>query len=163
MPHGAKAVANYFLERARDDRVRVDPMKIQKLVYIAHGFYLGFTKEPLVEEGFEAWTYGPVCRTLYKEFRMFGSGQITKLARNKFSTPRLPESAQRERKILAFVWKRYGDLGSIDLSKKTHEKEGPWAKAIAESHQVNSKISDVRIEEYYRDVMIPRISAQRES
>ena len=36
----AKAVANYFLEKAEQEGKPITPLQIQKLVYIAYGWYL---------------------------------------------------------------------------------------------------------------------------
>ena len=54
-------------------------MHLQKLVYLAHGWTLAVTGDPLVEDRFEAWDYGPVIRKLYDALRSFGSGPITRL------------------------------------------------------------------------------------
>ena len=56
-----KAVANKFLELGERDGVSdITPMKLLKLVYIAHGWHLALSegKKPLVNEASEAWKYG---------------------------------------------------------------------------------------------------------
>jgi uncharacterized phage-associated protein len=60
-----KAIANYFIARAAADGKRLTPLQLIKLVYIAHGWYLGLTGEPLINEPPEAWQYGPVIPSLY--------------------------------------------------------------------------------------------------
>ena len=54
-------VADYLLWLADQDRIGVDHLKLQKLVYYAQGFHLGNEREPLFNEGLHAWQYGPVC------------------------------------------------------------------------------------------------------
>ncbi len=56
-PVSAKLVANYFLKKAAAEGVTLDPMKLQKLVYIAHGWHLGLLGAPLLRSPIEAWTY----------------------------------------------------------------------------------------------------------
>ena len=41
------------------------PMHVIKLVYLAHGWMLGFTSRALINEAVEAWTYGPVVPSTY--------------------------------------------------------------------------------------------------
>ena len=83
MGYSAFAVANYFLRLGRDSGEEITPLKIQKLVYIAHGYHLAFTASdnspnglPLVDDEFaEAWQYGPVFPSLYHHFKRFGGGE----------------------------------------------------------------------------------------
>ena len=77
MPFSAKAVANVFLELADAAKQTLTPMKLQKLVYYAHGWYLGLTGRPLLDELIQAWSFGPVVRSLYNEFKEFGADPIT--------------------------------------------------------------------------------------
>jgi len=83
MPKAVEAIANWFLDRSKSDGKPVDPMKLQKLIYFAHGWHLGLIRHPLVDELFEAWEYGPVVPSIYHEFKMFGSRA---LSQSEFAT-----------------------------------------------------------------------------
>ncbi|HHW4679552.1 MAG TPA: Panacea domain-containing protein [Xylella sp.] len=74
-------IANYFLCRASQQGRALTPIQIIKLVYIAHGWHLGFRKEPLINEPVEAWRHGPVIRSLYGKVKKYGSSGITELLR----------------------------------------------------------------------------------
>src|SRR5262245_56745225 len=80
MTFPAKAVANFFLEKGFKEEIPISPMKVQKLVYFGHGWSLGLTGDPFIEEVIEAWPYGPVIKSLYHEFKGYGNGPITVLA-----------------------------------------------------------------------------------
>ena len=54
----ASDIANYFLDRAQQGDA-ITQMKVQKLVYFAHWWHLGITKNPLIRYQVEAWSYGP--------------------------------------------------------------------------------------------------------
>ena len=55
------AIANYFLDRGEGEDILISPMKVIKLSYLAHGWYLAFTdNNTLVNEDVEAWDHGPV-------------------------------------------------------------------------------------------------------
>ncbi|RWO77206.1 type II toxin-antitoxin system antitoxin SocA domain-containing protein [Mesorhizobium sp.] len=45
-------------------------LELQKILYLAHMFYLGRTGEPLVSGHFEAWDYGPVHPDLYHRVKV---------------------------------------------------------------------------------------------
>ncbi|WP_158922985.1 type II toxin-antitoxin system antitoxin SocA domain-containing protein [Acidisphaera sp. S103] len=51
-------------------------LALQKVLYIAHMVHLGRCKDPLVDERFQAWDYGPVLPSLYRPVRMFGSEPV---------------------------------------------------------------------------------------
>lgn len=142
-PYSAAAIANWFLERAERDGASLDPMKLQKLIYFAHGWYLALTGKPLIEEHPEAWDYGPVIPSIYHEFKKFGRNPITKRASvlsfptrslkdilgARFLTPDVEKGDSETQKFLERIWEVYGQLTAIQLSNMTHDTNGAWHKA----------------------------------
>ena len=134
MPHDVLAVANYFLNRADADRTTLDHMKLQKLVYIAHGWHLAVTGTPLIFERVEAWPFGPVIPDLYHEFKKCGSHPIAEPAMTiDFDTWQpTPYSLDRSglddgtRDVLDRVWNVYGKYSGLQLSTLTHQPNTPW-------------------------------------
>ena len=76
MPYLVVAVANSFLDIAKSAGKLVDPMKVQKLVYFAHGWHLGFEQGALSAEYAQAWRWGPVFPKLYDAVKIWGSETI---------------------------------------------------------------------------------------
>src|SRR5258708_36262190 len=114
-PYSALAVANYFLGLAKANRVTLDPMKLQKLIYFAHGWHLAlYDGEPLINEEIQAWQYGPVVQSVYHEFKQFGADPITKLATDidvasgEIVTPRIPMDDTQTMGLLNKIWEIYG-------------------------------------------------------
>lgn len=132
MIYSPKSIANYFLELASSKDESITPMKLQKLVYYAQGWYAGYTSKPLINETIEAWQYGPVVSSLYHEFKQFGSSVIRSKATD-FDSENLSfcvvPSPKEEpiRKFLANVWGSYGQYTGIKLSEMTHAEGSPWA------------------------------------
>ena len=121
-------MANYFLEKDR-----LTQMKLHKLLYYAHGWHLGFQEKPLLDETLEAWTYGPVVRSIYHEFKQFGAKQIDRPAtefdwshEDLWSVPRIDASDKFVRDLLARVWEVYSDYTAAQLSGLTHAANSPW-------------------------------------
>ncbi len=143
MAYPVKEVANYFLNIADVDGVPVSPMKLQKLLYYAHGWCLALTAAPLFDAPIEAWPYGPVVREIYGQFRQYGNAPITSRARLvniidnsfNFETPELPDGPDHEftRDFLRKIWDVYGDFTAVQLSNMTHILGGPWAVTVAQN------------------------------
>jgi len=131
-----KAIANFFIERAAAEGKQLTPLQLIKLVYIAHGWYLGLTGEPLINEPPEAWQYGPVIPSLYQALKIYGKGPITEkiYGFDVSSWPKItlttreipPPDDENIRQFLDSVWKRYGKFSASQLSLLTHQPDTPW-------------------------------------
>jgi uncharacterized phage-associated protein len=145
-PHSTAAIANWFLDRAKAEGKTLDPMKLQKLIYFAHGWYLALTGNPLIDEHPQAWNYGPVIPTIYHEFKRFGRGPVTELAfdlepmsipagedwrkyllRRKWHEPKIDDPETQE--FLDQIWKVYGDMSGVQLANLSHVPDGAWDRA----------------------------------
>jgi uncharacterized phage-associated protein len=116
----ARLVANTLLALGSRDGTPIDPMKIQKLVYLSHGWNLAFYGTALISQPVEAWRYGPVVPDLYQEFREFRAGAITRSA--KAAGHLIPQNQN----LVESVWATYKDYSAVQLSMLTHEPGGAW-------------------------------------
>lgn len=155
MTHSALSIANAFLDVAKAEGKGISPMKLQKLVYYAHGWYLGLFGEPLIDETIEAWKYGPVIQPIYHEFKCFGSSDIacpaTVLDLDTFDLiePR-PEGDEDVLALIKTIWHEYGKFTALKLSSMTHISNGPWAKARAGHEESRSvPIPNESIKQYF--------------
>lgn len=160
MPYTAASIANAFLSRAFRDRKSISPMKIQKLAYIAHGYSLVECNEPMLDEVFEAWKFGPVLSSLYHECKQYGSGSIRDYLRDidpetgRSSPAPLPDDANVN-DIIDYVWETYGDDSAISLSDWTHVKDGPWDKVTKGGSQIlrHQDVDNALIKDYFASNM----------
>jgi len=154
VPYPAIAVANYFLDLAESDGKILNPMKIQKLIYFAHGWHLAVSDSPLIAEKIMAWKYGPVIPVLYQAFKKYGSGPIETHAGGPLE-PDITDysdetSAWVAHVVMKGVWETFGDLGAIQLSAITHEQGSPWYKTMmANPNRLNSQIPNGLIADYF--------------
>ncbi len=128
------AIANYFVQRfgAADG---IEHMKLQKLVYCAHGWWLTQTNaQALVTEKPEVWRFGPVFPSLYQALKIFGREPIR--APQSRSPFEVPETISNDDKhimsLLDWVWNRYGHRSSFYLSDMTHKPGTPWHRVASE-------------------------------
>jgi uncharacterized phage-associated protein len=138
MAYTPAIVANTFLSLSREARQTVDPMKMQKLVYFAQGWHLGLGNGPLINEPIEAWDYGPVVASLYRELRPYGAGQIVDPIREIAPKP-TGGFAMVSREVddesgIAFmrrILEVYGKFSALQLSEMTHQPNTPWSMVRA--------------------------------
>lgn len=124
MIHNPLAISNYFIKKAFASGEEITPMRVLKLVYISHGWHLALFDEELINEGVQAWKYGPVVPSVYEEFKSFGRNTITKMGTEGGTTP-MVEDTQTER-FLDTIWERYLKFNGLQLSELTHQPNTPW-------------------------------------
>ena len=154
MAYSPITIATYFLQKEEENSKTITPMKLIKLVYIAHGWYLAITDgKPLIEEKAEAWKYGPVISTLYDRFRIYGRGVITEIP--KVDTTNISD---KDIVILDDVWNNYGDKSGVQLSGKTHEPNTPWSKVWEKAKETTKKedliIPNSLIMQHYKNLLV---------
>ncbi len=137
MSYESKAIANYFIDLATREKKSLTPMKLQKLIYFAHGWNLAIHDEPLIDEQIEAWKFGPVINTIYHEFKHFGNQPITDHATDieldeentlnfRIITPKINSDDIDTKALLDKVWEIYGKYSAVQLSNATHQPGTPW-------------------------------------
>ena len=119
----ALVAANQFIQLGVADGRPVDPMKLQKLVYIAEGWSLVKRHEPLIRESVEAWPYGPVVPQLYTAFKSYRAANIDRPRPLPANTSALDADDDA---LLRQVWQQYRGLTAIELSMMTHEQGSAW-------------------------------------
>jgi uncharacterized phage-associated protein len=168
MPFPAKCIANEFLKIAKEKGDALTPMKLQKLVYFAHGWYLALTGQPLTSERIEAWKYGPVIPALYHEFKIFGTDPITSSAtafelvggKAAFKITNLDECGADQEEIdkvkslIARVYDVYGQFSAVRLSNSTHMLGTPWQQVYREGVK-QLAIPDEIIKRYFQGLATP--------
>jgi gp27 len=130
-------VAQYiFNEYKRVTEEIIDEMKLQKLLYFSQRETFAILNQPLFNEVFEGWKYGPVSREVRTVFTEDGVNAQT-------------EDIKSESKyIINNIIQEYGALASWKLSALTH-KETSWLNSRKglkkeENGNVKIKMEDIR-------------------
>ena len=158
--YSTRAIANYLLDKGYGEGVSVTPFKINKLSYLAHGWYLALTIDALSNETVEAWEHGPVFPSLYYEFKKYGRFPIDEKAKEwrgiNLVTPTVigePENKSfPTQTFLDTIWQVYKSWSVSDLHSLTHENGSPWhtVKYSAEYRGRRDIIDDELIYKYFR-------------
>jgi uncharacterized phage-associated protein len=149
------SIARAFLERAENEGKRLTPMALMKLTYLAHGWHLGLTSEPLSYEKPEAWQYGPVFRNLYHSLKQHGSSPIPAEEAREFS--RIPKDDEYAHALIDQVWDRYKSFNGIQLSALTHQEDSPWYKTWHEfggKLRKGKEIDNELIAAHYQELLL---------
>ncbi|WP_022969306.1 Panacea domain-containing protein [Arenimonas oryziterrae] len=153
MAYSASTVANFFIDKASSEGRAVTPMQLIKLVYIAHGWHLGYFSKPLINETVQAWRYGPVVKSLYDKVKRYGSGAVSEPVQTT-SVPWSRDTLDAQtQSLLDSVWSAYAGFSGIQLSAMTHQLDTPWYEAWhlqGGSSQYFAEISDDVIERHYK-------------
>jgi len=131
-------------------------MKLLKLVYLSHGWYLAFYDRPLISEAVLAWRYGPVIKSVYIKFKFYGKCQIESLADidgdGVISNTEVMPSDPAICRFLDQVWERYSQYNGLQLSDLTHQDGSPWSNTKNRNGE-GAIISTDSIKEYYRQIL----------
>lgn len=133
-PYRPIAFANAFILRAQPDGV--EHMKLQKLVYYAYGWWLVYhPASSIIGEAPQVWQFGPVFQSMYHALKYYGRSPIAAPQNdNPFGQPpSIDDEDQDARQLVDFVWSRYSDFSSFELSERTHEAGTAW-RTVAELH-----------------------------
>ncbi len=151
------AVANYFIERSKKDKIILTNLAMQKLVYFAYGWVLGLTRRKLFYDHIEAWQYGPVIPSLYHQLKQYGRKQIPQRLveydhdKNEFFSWNLTKDTPLL-KMMSRVWKRYRALSPQAMVTLTHKQGTPWFETI-KKHGYKSQIPDELIYEHFKEIL----------
>ena len=122
-------------------------MHILKLVYLSHGWMLGFYDSPLIKEPVEAWRYGPVISDLYHMYKAFRAEPIDSAPINRSE---ILDTYQKN--VIKVVNDSYIKYTALDLSALTHEYDSPWDK-VQRTSGFNCIIPNKVIQDYYKNLI----------
>lgn len=143
MPLHAITVANFFVQKGLENNDNeMTPMKVLKLTYIAHGWYLALFDKPLFDEAVQAWQYGPVIRSVYGAFRSYGNRTITEpfWFGEQINDEQIKQFLQK-------IWEIYKGYSGWQLSAITHQPNTPWSQTW--SGIPNTPIPNEIIKQHY--------------
>jgi uncharacterized phage-associated protein len=148
MPYPASIIAYAFVKKGLKEGKPVSQMKLQKMVYFAHGYYLAKYREPLIQEDFEAWQFGPVVPAIYSEYKAFGREaiQVTKEHYDAI-VDSFPEEVASS---IDFTWQVTKNLSAATLSAWTHKKGSPWDK-VYKPNGFSIPIDNLTIESFFKE------------
>lgn len=139
-------IAKEFLLFAEKENKSIDTMKLLKLTYIAHGWYLGFYGKPLFSNEVQAWKYGPVIPDLYYVIKRYGTGAVNIDIVSLYAEHTVNK---QDSDFLRDIWNTYKDKSGVELSARTHRENTPWYQ-VHKMDTKNTVIDNAVIKGYYK-------------
>jgi uncharacterized phage-associated protein len=135
-------------------------MKLQKMVYLAHGYHLAKYNEPLIKEEFEAWKFGPVVQCIYQDYKLYGSDKIidTELIAEDQNNLEAIEFNDAAIDAIEYTWQVTKHLNASQLSRWSHLDGSPWAQVYSE-RQFSIPIKNTSIKDYFKKALLSSTTA----
>ncbi|MBL8002608.1 MAG: DUF4065 domain-containing protein [Flavobacteriales bacterium] len=134
----AAEIANYFISKGVDEGKPLSHLKLQKLLYVAYGWYYAQYNERLFNEVLQAWKYGPVVASVYHALKHHGDMPIEHEIQEEdedrpgyYHTPTL--NYHRDATLIRFlddIWVGYSHFSAIQLTNYSHLPGTPWNKLV---------------------------------
>ena len=130
--HSPIQAANSVLSYSFKKQSPISPLKLQKLVYFIHGWFLAWFDQPTLDREPEAWQFGPVFPEVYHDYKIFGSIPISQDNFKSYGPlikGEVPYPDANFHNMLEAVWKLYSPHSALTLSDLTHRPGTPWSLA----------------------------------
>jgi uncharacterized phage-associated protein len=149
-------IEHWFVMRFLQEELLLNPIKLQRLLYLSYGWYYVLEEKPLFKQPIESFKYGPIVRETYRRFKNYGLNFINA----GVPTPKLTKQnlynsytkvKKRDAEILEKVFQAFKDHKFLTLSAMCHRKSGAWDRTV-KKFGLFHKIPD----EYIKDEFILR-------
>ena len=150
--HDSRAIANIFVEIYNNDNKRLSVITLMNMVYISHGWVLGYTGKPLISHKVQHWTGGPAIHEVHMSFgHQRFINQKARIYDPEFGVLPYYESNinNDEIEIIARVYDKYSSLNYFDLKDVTTRNGTPWQRH--NDMALYSQIPNKTIENYYKN------------
>ncbi len=140
-------VANYVISYTNKLKKPVTNLKLQKMLYFIQGFSYAQMDKRFIDEEFEAWPYGPVIRSAYIYYSIFGSFTIKTIEQ---SNSNIDKFSEEDKNFLDEIILKLNMYTASQLVKASHTKGSPWNETF-EKKGPKSIIDDSLIEKYFKE------------
>ncbi len=129
-------------------------LEIQKILYFASMLYIGGNgnREPLIENKFLTWRFGPAVRKLYDHIKEYGNSPIPVEAFREIvpimdDENNAKKGYEKEVKIIKEAYDRWGVFSAYKLVQISHWSKGAWRSSLDRGQR---EIDDALIWQEYK-------------
>ncbi len=122
----AVTLANFILKEYGP----MSHLKLQKLLYYCDAYHLAYFDEPIINEEFEAWVHGPVCRIVFDQLKdksiLYSDLSFDESSEPEKELEKVLTSSQMG--LINEILKTISPWEDLELEAATH-RESPWISA----------------------------------
>ena len=142
--YNSVTAAKYLLALAFSKGRVLNVTQVQKLLYMAYGYFLAREGRILLDENPRAWPYGPVFPKTREEIDY---STVVELSSDEFDEIRTDEALNHFYKLLI---DKYAVFTASQLSEWSHTEGSPWDKTVKQNnYRWNVCIPDEFITAYF--------------
>ncbi len=143
----ALTIAKHIICKMLESNIEITQLKLQKLLYFTEAYYMAvYDRNELFHENFYAWTYGPVCKEVYNEYKVYMNLPIPEI-----DCSNLNDIEINAKNSIDAVCNIFGKLSTTQLIKLTHMKDSPWFKTYTSS---DIPISKIATKNWFKEVFL---------
>lgn len=150
-------VCRHVINYSNDQDYGISNLKLQKILYFIQAVFLVTQPKKCFEETIEAWDFGPVVPEAYREYKLYGSGNIPMITRFiEINKDNIWDSlvkeykddviSQNHKELIDAVVDKFADYSATDLVTITH-RQAPWKDSYVRGK--NNEITTTAIKEYF--------------
>ena len=146
--YSASLIAKWII-----NKIHPEPLKLQKLLYLAQGYSYAFYDRPLFNDEMEGWVHGPVVPSVYRVYSKYGFNPIT-------TSYEIKELDSEALDVLNYVIDKYGKYDAKYLEELSHNQD-PWIysrEGLDPDERSDKTISKESISNYFiNDIFQPDV------
>ena len=146
----AQLLADYILQEYSP----ISHLKLQKLLFYCEAYHLAYFESELLNQQFEAWVHGPVCRDVFNNLKdkslIYADISFDNCYNPKHKLEGLLTTNQME--VIDDVLQELSGWTALELENATHNEE-PWLsarKGYSPSERCTTHISKDEMISFYR-------------
>lgn len=149
----AEDVANYFIARAKQEKINLHNMHLQNLVYLSQCINLAAYNDTIFQEDVMAWDFGPVIPTIYNKLRTYGNGFVSdyvgEYAGKEIFTPKANLVLNKVCDLFVIDCLSKYKNANLYISNLVKGVGSPWHKIFIESEKHYDIIEPREMAKYY--------------
>lgn len=137
MRYTALDISQYVLKKCQDDNHPISNLQLQKILFFIQKDFIINHGEPLFDDDFEAWRFGPVIPSVYNRYCIFGAATI-------ICTEVATTLSNQVKSIIDPIIKYRSSQDPWEMVRESHNAGGAWDSVYLDG-KGNKKVIDKSI------------------